>query len=48
MAQLAEEHGDELAPTAESPCMALCCVLLNGGLKLQSWKELENLTENTA
>jgi hypothetical protein len=25
--------------------MALCCVLLNGGLKLQSWKELENLTE---
>jgi hypothetical protein len=48
MAQLAEQHGDELAPTAESPRMAFRRVLLDGGLKLQSWQELENLTENAA
>src|SRR3954471_20332538 len=48
VAQLAEQHGDQLGPTAEAARMALGLMFVDLGLKLQAWDELQNLAENTA
>ena len=45
-AQLAEQHGDKLAPTAKAAGMPLGSGLLNQQLKVGSREELENLTEH--
>jgi len=46
-AELAEEHGDELAPTGEAPGMALRPVLLDRPLELDPGEQLQELTEDT-
>jgi hypothetical protein len=46
--QLAEQHGHELAPTGKTARVALRLMLLDGGFKLDSRKQLQQLAENTA
>lgn len=48
LAQLTEQHGQELSPAGEPAGVTLGLVLLDGLLKLQSRKQLENLGENAA
>ena len=43
---LAEQHGHELAPTAESFGVALGSVLVDGGIKDRARNQRENLGEN--
>jgi len=45
---LAEKHGHELAPTSKTASVALGFVLANGGLKIYSRKQLQQLAENAA
>jgi hypothetical protein len=47
-AQMAEQHGHKLAPTTEPAGVALGFVLADCGLKLDSRKQLQHLTENAA
>ena len=47
-AQMAEQHGHKLAPTTEPAGVALGFVLADCGLKLDSRKQLQPLTENAA
>lgn len=47
-AQLAEQHGHELAPTGKPARVALRLMLLDGSFKLDSRKQLQQLAENTA
>lgn len=46
--QLAEQHGDELAPTGEPTRMALALRGDDDLLELRAWKKLEQLTEDAA
>jgi hypothetical protein len=46
--QLAEQHGHELAPTGKPARVALRLMLLDGSLKLDARKQLQQLAENTA
>src|SRR6516165_4167507 len=46
MPELAEQHGDELGPTAKAARVALGLMLLDPGLKLQARDELQNLAED--
>src|SRR6516165_9925591 len=46
MPELAEQHGDELGPTAKAALVALGLMLLDPGLKLQARDELQNLAED--
>jgi hypothetical protein len=46
VAQLTEQHGDELGPTAEAPRMMLRFMLADFGLKLRARDQLQNLTKN--
>jgi hypothetical protein len=46
VAQLAEQHRDQLGPTVETAGMALGLVLPNFGLERQTRNELQNLAEN--
>jgi hypothetical protein len=48
VAQLAEQHGHELAPTAEAARVPFGLVLLDGRFELQAREKPEDLTENTA
>jgi hypothetical protein len=45
-AQMAEQHGYELAPTAEPAGVALGPVLNDGSLKFTARKQLQHLAEN--
>ena len=45
-AQLAEEHGDELAPAGEAPRVPLGMVLVDGLLEFKTRKELQELGED--
>jgi hypothetical protein len=47
-AQLAKQHGDELAPAREAACLTLGARRHNGLLKLGARKKLEQLTEDAA
>jgi hypothetical protein len=47
-AQLAEQHGDELSPTAESARMPFGFMFTGRCVKAGSWNELQNLQENAA
>lgn len=46
LAQLAEEHGNELAPASEAPGVAFGSRLLDRLLKVETREELENLAEH--
>jgi hypothetical protein len=46
--QLAKQHGDELPPAGEAPCVPLGPVLAHQLLELQARKKLEKLGENAA
>ena len=46
--QLAEQHGDELSPTAEAARMPFGFVLPDRGFKAGARNKLENLRENAA
>ena len=46
--QLAEQHGDELAPAGEASRVSLALVLAHRGLELGTRKQLQNLAENAA
>jgi len=46
--QLAKEHADELTPTAKPTAVSFGLVLLDDRFKLQTGKQLEQLTENAA
>src|ERR1035441_3234641 len=46
--QLAKQHGHELAPTRETPCVAFGLVLLDGLLEIPTRKQLQHLRENAA
>jgi hypothetical protein len=48
MAQLAEQHGDHLRPTAETAGMPFGLMFPNLGLESQMWDELQYLAENAA
>ena len=45
-AQMAEQHGHELAPAGEPACMALGLVLPNSPLELMAGKQVQHLAEN--
>jgi hypothetical protein len=47
-AQLAEQHGHELSPTAEAARMPFCLMLVHRLGKCGSRNKLENLRENAA
>src|SRR2546421_512623 len=46
--QLAEQHGDELAPAGEASRVPLGFVFMHRRLELDAGKQLENLAENAA
>src|SRR5437016_5248176 len=46
--QLTEQHGHELAPTGKPSCMALRRMSANRCFKLDSRKQLQQLTKNAA
>src|SRR6202011_822406 len=46
--QVAEQHGDELAPALESTGMAIRLVLFDGRFEFQPGKQLQKLRKNTA
>ena len=46
-AQLAEEHGDELAPRGEAPGMPFGLCYLDGPLKIEPREQLEDLAKHT-
>jgi hypothetical protein len=46
--QLAEKHGHELAPTSKATSVALGLMLANRCFKLDTRKQLQQLTENAA
>jgi hypothetical protein len=45
-AELAKQHGNELAPTAEATAMPLGFMELDGILKLEPREQLQDLTED--
>ena len=47
-AQLAKQHGRELAPARETPCVSLGLVLLDRLLEIPARKQLQHLRENAA
>src|ERR1035441_11117763 len=46
--QLAKQHGHELAPTRETPCVPLGFVLLDRLLEIPAREQLQHLRENAA
>ena len=48
LTQLAKQHGHKLAPTTETPRVALGFVFLHGFLEFHSWEQLEQLGKNAA
>src|ERR1700682_701317 len=46
--QVAEQHGDELAPALESTGMAIRVVLFDGRFEFQPGKQLQKLRKNAA
>src|SRR5206468_11287615 len=46
--ELTEQHGHQLAPTAEAPCMTLGLMLLYRRFKAVARDQLQNLAEDAA